>query len=156
MSRKSKIFVVEDDKFYADLLQNEITKEKLGSVELFTSGELFLDNIYKRPDIVILDHHLGSMEGIDVLKKIKAVNPNIQVILLSAQEQLNVAITSLKYGAFDYIEKNARAFSKINMLIKKINDHNKLIRERNYNRIVRIMAWVLAVSLLLIMAFLSA
>ena len=121
MKNSLNIFIVEDDAFYANLLKNEIVTNKLGEVTCFSSGETFLENLYKMPDLVLLDYNLGSMQGVDILKKIKAINPNIQVILLSAQEKMRVAITSLKYGAYDYVEKNDFAFDQIKAHIKKIS-----------------------------------
>lgn len=130
MKKLPKIFIVEDDAFYANLLKNEIVKNRLGKVESFSSGESFLENLFKMPDIVLLDYNLGSMEGVEVLKNIKAINPNIQVIFLSAQEKMNVAITSLKYGAYDYVEKNDVAFNRIKALIKRILKFNLIVDEK--------------------------
>ncbi len=96
MKNLPKIFIVEDDAFYASLLTNEIIKNRLGDVESFSSGESFMENLFKMPDIVLLDHNLGSMQGVEILKKIKSINPNIQVILLSAKDKIRIAISSLK------------------------------------------------------------
>jgi DNA-binding NtrC family response regulator len=49
------------------------------------------------------------------------------VILLSAQEKMRVAITSLKYGAYDYVEKNDFAFNRIKDLIKRISKFNQIL-----------------------------
>ncbi|NQX98138.1 MAG: response regulator, partial [Flavobacteriales bacterium] len=69
MKNLPKIFIVEDDAFYATLLKKEITKNRLGSVETYHTGEDFVDNLYKMPDVVLLDHNLGKMNGVEVLKK---------------------------------------------------------------------------------------
>ena len=113
MKNLPKIFIVEDDVFYANLLKKEIIKNRLGNVETYHTGEDFIDNLYKNPDVVLLDHNLGNMNGVDVLKKIKSISPKIQVIFLSAQEKMHVAITSLKFGAFDYVEKNNTALNRV-------------------------------------------
>lgn len=138
MKKLPKIFIVEDDPFYAALLQKEIVKDKLGKVEIFSTGEHFMNNLFKMPDIILLDHHLGTMQGVDILKKIKSINPNIQVIFLSAQEKLQVAITSLKYGAYDYIEKNDRAFSRVKALIKRIAKFNQLVEEQKQFKVFKV------------------
>ncbi len=138
MKKSPKIFIVEDDAFYANLLKNEIVKNRLGKVESFSTGEAFMDNLFKMPDIVLLDHNLGSMEGVDILKKIKSINPNIQVILLSAQEKMRIAITSLKYGAYDYVEKNDFAFDRIKALIKRIAKFNQIVEEHRQFKVAKI------------------
>jgi len=144
MKKLPKVFIVEDDPFYATLLEREITNTKAGRVRVFHSGEKFLDNLYKMPEIVLLDHNLGSMKGIEVLKQIKSVNPNIQVIFLSAQEKLQVAITALKFGAYDYVEKNKSTFTRVLGLINRINKFNRLVEEQRQYKVVKI---VLAIIL---------
>jgi DNA-binding NtrC family response regulator len=137
MEKLPRIFIVEDDVFYANLLKKEIVKNEIGNVEVFQSGESFLDNLFKMPDIVLLDHNLDTMVGTDILKNIKSVNPNIHVILISAQEKLQVAVTSLKYGAYDYVEKNDYAFSRIKALIKRITKFNKIVDEEKQTKRLR-------------------
>ena len=115
------IFLVEDDPFYLSILQKSVTSAKVCQVSAYTTGEDCLNNIYKQPDIVVLDQNLeGNLSGLDVLKQIKGLNPDIQVIFLSAQEKMNIAIQSLKYGAFDYVIKDEEALLQVNKLISKI------------------------------------
>jgi DNA-binding NtrC family response regulator len=118
MKTHPKIFIVEDDFFYASLLENEILKNTLGEVEIYHSGEEFIANLHKSPDIVILDYNLGTMLGLEILKHIKDINLNTKVILLSSHGSMKTAISCLRYGAYDYIEKNEFAFSRIKNHIK--------------------------------------
>ena len=150
MKNLPKIFIVEDDAFYASLLKNEIVKNRLGEVESFSSGEDFMENLFKMPDIVLLDYNLGSMQGVDILKKIKSINPNIQVILLSAQEKMRIAITSLKYGAYDYVEKNDFAFDRIKALIKRISKFNQIVEEQKQFKTVKMVCTGVISSIVLI------
>ena len=147
MKKLPKIFIVEDDPFYANLLEQEIKKSRIGKVETFHSGENFLDNLFKMPDIVLLDHNLGTMSGIDILKQIKSVNPNIQVIFLSAQEKMNVAIQSLKYGAYDYVEKSESAIRRVKDLIKKIIKYKKIVKEKRDFKKVKIVLAILLTTI---------
>ena len=144
-----KIFIVEDDIFYSGLIKNEIVKNSLGEVESFSSGETFMNNLFKMPDIVLLDHNLGSMKGVDILKKIKSLNPNIQVIILSAQVKMKVAITSLKFGAYDYVEKNDFAFDRIKALIKNITKFNQIVKEQKRLKIAKTIFTALVTTLIL-------
>ena len=149
MKNLQKIFIVEDDTFYAELLKNEIEKNRLGEVKSFSSGESFMNNLFKMPDIVLLDHNLGSMLGVDILKKIKSLNPNIQVIILSAQVKMKVAITSLKFGAYDYVEKNDFAFDRIKALIKNITKFNQIVKEQKRLKIAKTIFTALVTTLIL-------
>tara|TARA_B110001450_G_scaffold85332_1_gene81222 strand:- start:1934 stop:2404 length:471 start_codon:yes stop_codon:yes gene_type:complete len=155
MKNLQRIFIVEDDIFYAGLLKNEIIKNRLGEVESFSSGESFMNNLFKMPDIVLLDHNLGSMQGVDILKNIKSLNPNIQVIILSAQVKMRVAITSLKFGAYDYVEKNDFAFDRIKTLIKSITKFNQIVKEKKRLKIAKIIFTVLVTTLILLGIYLE-
>ncbi|MFT5250250.1 MAG: DNA-binding NtrC family response regulator [Flavobacteriales bacterium] len=155
MKNLPKIMIVEDNKFYSNLLEKELLKDKIGSVEAYYTGEDFMNNLFKMPDIVLLDHHLGSMKGIDVLKQIKSINPNIQVIFLSAQEKLHVAISALKYGAYDYVEKNDSALIRVKALIKRISKHNNLIREQKHFKAAKIAFTALVASFFLLAIYLQ-
>ena len=150
MKNLPKIFIVEDDAFYGNILKNEILKNRLGEVEYFSTGEAFMDNLFKIPDIVLLDHNLGSMQGVDILKKIKSINPNIQVIILSAQEKLRVAITSLKYGAYDYVEKNDFALNRIVGLIKRISKINQIVEDQKQFKFAKIFFSALVALIVLV------
>ena len=155
MKNLQKIFIVEDDTFYAELLKNEIEKNRLGEVISFSSGESFMNNLFKMPDIVLLDHNLGSMKGVDILKKIKSLNPNIQVIILSAQVKMKVAITSLKFGAYDYVEKNDFAFDRIKALIKNITKFNQIVKKQKRIKTAKIIFTALVTTLILLAIYLE-
>ena len=140
---KANIFIVEDDRFFGNIVKEVLSDSNYRVVKLFSSGEECIEHIHECPDIVILDHHLGKMDGIDVLRKIKGVNPNIQVIFLSAQEKLNVAIKSLKYGAYDYLEKNTSNLHRLVHLVHRIVQSNIVLKE---NRNLKIFKMVFLIS----------
>ncbi len=100
-----KIFVVEDDEWYNKLLTHNLTLNPDYEVISFFSGKECLNRLNDKPDVITLDYRLPDMDGSDVLKKIKAENPNIQVIVISEQQDIDVAVDLLKLGAYDYILK---------------------------------------------------
>ncbi|MGB0522990.1 MAG: response regulator [Flammeovirgaceae bacterium] len=126
-----KIFIVEDDALYAEMVVHKLASHRFGNVQVFNSGEAFEQHLHQMPDIVLLDYHLGDADGVAILKKIKAFNPNIQVILLSAQDRMEVAVSSLKYGAFDYLEKNEESFTKLVHLIGRICLLNEELQQQS-------------------------
>lgn len=113
-----QIYLVDDDNMYLNTLEHTLrqhTDSKL-NLKSFSSGEDCLTQVEKAPppDIIVLDYNLDSMtgnamNGIKVLNKIKALNRNIQVIMLSSQEKLEVAVNCIKSGAYDYVIKNESA-----------------------------------------------
>lgn len=155
MKTLPKIFIVEDDVFYANLLKTEITTNRLGKVETFNSGEEFVENLYKNPDLVVLDHNLGTMNGVDVLKHIKKLKPNIQVIFISAQEKMHVAISTLKFGAFDYVQKNQTSLRRVSALIRRIGKFNQIAEERKHFNILKIGLLIVFTSIISVAVYLE-
>ncbi len=101
-----RIFVLEDDAWYGSMLQHYLTLNPDYEVKRFTSAGEFFHQLHDFPDVVTLDFSMPDMDGHEVLRKVKEINPNIQVIIISGQEDIGTAISLLKGGAFDYIVKN--------------------------------------------------
>ena len=132
------IFVVEDDIMYREIIKNELEENNCKNIEFFSLGKDCINNLHKNPDIVLLDYMLeGELNGLQVLKKIKSTNPDTEVIMMSAQEKLEVAVNSLKHGAYDYIVKNDSAMNRMSSLIGRICKLNKLIEENKQVKKIR-------------------
>ena len=120
------IWIVDDDKMFLESLKHFLQQKlrKPIQIKLFQNGESFLKHISdKKPDIVVLDYILNSMEpyamdGRYVLQKIKQLYPEVTVIMLSGQNKIEVALQSLKEGAFDYVIKNDMVYFKLISAIK--------------------------------------
>ncbi len=122
------IFVVEDNQMYNKLVVSYLKTNKFSNVESFLTGEDALKNMDKNPDIVIQDYLLDGMTGIEVLIKAKKTNPNVEFIFLSGQDSIDIAINSMKYGAYDYIVKDQMALQKMVNKIHKINSVTELVK----------------------------
>lgn len=101
-----KIFVLEDDVWYGSMLQHYLSLNPDYEVRRFENSHDFFDHLHEMPDVVTLDYSLPDMDGGEVLKKIREIHPDIQVIIISGQEDVATAISLLKNGAFDYIVKD--------------------------------------------------
>jgi DNA-binding NtrC family response regulator len=101
-----KIFVVEDNEWYNKLLVYTLSLNPDYEVRSFFNAGDFLKCIGESPDIVTLDYRLPDISGLEVLKRIKQENSDIQVILISEQEDIDMVVTLLKLGAYDYITKS--------------------------------------------------
>jgi DNA-binding NtrC family response regulator len=128
MKSNLKVFIVEDDPFFGALVKERLLNEGYNSLQLISTSTQFLDRLLEMPDVVILDFNLDKLNGIDLLRKIKSVSPNIQVIFLSAQAEMSVAVNSLKYGAYDYIEKNESSLNKLLIILDRIQETNHYIK----------------------------
>lgn len=99
------VFIVDDEESILKLLTHWV-KSKWGyKVKGFKNGQSALDALPENPNLVLLDIMLPDINGNEVLKKIKFVNSNLPVIMLSAQGSVEVAIESIRLGAFDYFPK---------------------------------------------------
>lgn len=122
---KIKISLVDDDPLYLKLLVNEFIKNQNIEITTFATGEAFLNRSPYKPDIVVLDYFLNSrnkdaQNGYEILVKLKEVEPDVQVIILSSTENVEIALNCVKYNAFNYIVKNETAFLRLKQSIKNI------------------------------------
>lgn len=128
MQNKPKsIFVVDDDHFHLEIMQQLLSGEEVGSVKCFESGVACLEAIHQNPRIVFLDHQMDIYSGFETLRKIMRYNPNIFIVMVSAQEDINTAVETLKYGAFDYLKKDDRLQDNIRAALAKITEIEALL-----------------------------
>ena len=114
------IFVVDDNPMYNRLIASHLRLNKFQRIESFLSGEECLANLDKNPDIVIQDYLMNGINGIQVLKEFKKRNPKTEFIFLSGDDSFELAVNTIKYGAFDYVIKDQLAFKKLISSIDKI------------------------------------
>ncbi len=101
-----KIFVVEDNEWYNKLLVHTLSLNPDYEIKSFFNARDFLKCLHESPDIVTLDYRLPDISGLEVLKRIRLESTEVQVILISEQEDINLVVTLLKLGAYDYITKS--------------------------------------------------
>ncbi|MBT1700113.1 sigma-54 dependent transcriptional regulator [Fulvivirgaceae bacterium PWU4] len=127
-----KIFVVEDDPAYTKFLKYVLGLNPDYEVEFFTTGKECLNNLHKNPAVVTLDYSLPDMPGEKVLSQIRAHDPNINVIIISAQEKIGTAVDLLKLGAYDYITKDHETKDRVLNSINNARNKSSLIKEIDY------------------------
>lgn len=113
------LFIVDDDKLIVLDLKVYL-KHKFGdglSITTFNDGESCLATLDKETHVVILDYFIGEKNGLDILKAIKAVNPKTEVIMLSTNEEIAVAVEAFRLGVKDYVIKGEGYWKKILNLV---------------------------------------
>lgn len=133
-TEKIKIFLVDDDPVYLKLLEIEFLDHADFIIETYPTGELCMENLSHSPDIIILDYYLdgidkNAMDGIETLDRIKSFNPDIPVIMLSAQDKIEVAVDCMHHRAFDYLVKSETAFVRLKKIITTIFKYKKMEKE---------------------------
>ncbi len=124
-----KIFILEDDVWYGSMLQHYLSLNPDYEVKRFENSAAFFSALHENPQVVTLDYSLPDCDGGEALKKIKEHNNNIQVIIISGQEDIATAINLLKNGAFDYIVKDDDTKDRLWNTIQHLQEINGLKQE---------------------------
>jgi len=135
--KKIKVFIVDDDDLFLKSLVIQFKENPIYEVVTFATGELCVEAIHNNPDIVILDYHLNgikknAMNGLKTLDIIKKRNSDIPVIIVSAQDKIEVAVSCIHHKAFDYVVKSETAYVRLQKIIKAIFKYKKMEKELNW------------------------
>jgi len=156
MKEVKNIFIVDDDPTQAMMLQDYLSKYSTFDIKVFHSGEECLKNISIKPQIVFLDYNFDkvgkdAMNGTEILKEIKAASPETEVVMFSGQDRIEVAVNTMKYGAFDYIVKSESAFHRSENVIFNIIKRMKLQGEAKlYKRLTLIFAIAFGIAIIVV------
>lgn len=149
------IFLVDDEPIQNEMLKDYIAERFLYDIKIFDNGEEALANMNLQPEIIVLDYHLsahkpGAQNGVEILKKIKEGYPETQVIMLSGQDTLQVAVDSMKYGAYDYIVKGETAFSRTENALNNVSELHKMrVINNSYKKTIVFLSVVIGLIVLL-------
>lgn len=100
-----KLLIIEDDMDMSQLLKRFLTKNGY-EVDLAINGAKGIAAFTANPaDLVLCDYRLGDMDGVEVLKKIKDVEPSIPFLIMTGYSDIRTAVNVMKMGAFDYLAK---------------------------------------------------
>ncbi len=124
----ARIYVVEDNPMYAMAIEQALKNENY-EVRIFYSGGDLIRNLRDVPEIVVLDHMLPDMSGLEILKLIKSEFKDINPIMLSGQTDVNVVVETYKLGARNYIVKNDNAMVELQNAVRNLVDNIELKQE---------------------------
>jgi two-component system, OmpR family, response regulator len=149
------IFLVDDEPIQNEMLKDYISERFKYQIKTYSSGEDAIKDLGLHPSVIVLDFHLNAhlpdaKNGVEVLKDIKSIYPAAQVVMLSGQDKLEVAVDSMKYGAYDYVIKGETAFSRTENILNNINELRS-VKEANhtYKKII----FFLWVAIAVVVAF---
>ena len=146
---KPLIIIVDDEPLQRELLKDHLSKMSGYQILTFGTGEeCIAAGKVRKPTLVYLDYYLDTqvkdaMDGLEVLKEMKSLYPDVDVVMISSQDKIEVAVNSIKYGAFDYIVKGEGAFYRAEKVLFNVYRYNKLKDESS--RYKRLTIW-LAIS----------
>lgn len=143
------IYIVDDDELLSKILRTKFEQSGDYRIISFVTGEEFLEYFSKKQinkrqiHIVILDYLLKSntnpnaKNGIDILKSVKDLNKEIEVIMLSGVDDVDIATLAMKTGAVSFIKKNENSFLRIQNNVKFIISDKRLKLTRNQSQLTR-------------------
>jgi DNA-binding NtrC family response regulator len=118
-------FIVDDDPFCQQLYHYHLTSLGLKNIYVYDNGKDCVKSLRLQPDLILLDHYMKPMNGMQVLAEVKKHNPDTFVVFISGQEEIHLPIVAMDNGAFDYMVKTDVTEDKLHLLIQKI----QLIRQ---------------------------
>ena len=113
------LFIVDDNRLLAADLKIFL-ENKFGSdliITVFQDGDSCIKNIDCSIHIVILDYFMDGKNGLEILKAIKSINPKTEVIILSSNDDIAIAIETFRAGARDYVVKGDGAWKKLMKIV---------------------------------------
>lgn len=139
--KEQNIFIVDDEALILKAMQRLLEKMEFENIRTFDNGQDCINALDDKPFIILLDYEMEGLNGFEVLRKIKRYDPNTYVIMMSAQESIDNAVNTLKFGAFDYIVKGEDESTKLQSALDRIYKIERQIlapRKSVFSRILSI------------------
>ena len=119
-SVKFKLFVIEDNRTEGMLLQLALSEIPKLEITTFPNAKEMLNNLHKDPDIAIVDLNLPDISGMELIKRIKAYNEDIRIVVVSAQRDIDVLAQVQAEGVYNYLVKSEACLSYLNKVIEDL------------------------------------
>lgn len=130
---KSRILVVDDESLIRDFLKEMLIRIDC-DVDLAENGSSALEKIQNDEyDLIVTDIRMPDISGMEVLKEAKKIQPDTEVIMITAYGTIENAVEAMKIGAYNYIEKDSSP-DHIELIINKALEHHRLQQENRYLR----------------------
>jgi two-component system, NtrC family, response regulator HydG len=100
-----KILIIDDDIDMCSLLKHFLIRKGYDVIVKYSATEGLEFLAHTTPDLIISDLMLGDIDGIELLKKVKANNTNLPFIIISAYEDIATSVKAISHGAFNYVTK---------------------------------------------------
>lgn len=122
------ILVTEDGKTQREMLRDFLVGEGYDVLEAEDGKRAIAIVKDSHVDIILLDYKMPAMDGMEVLKEIKSINPEIDVIMMTAYGTIETAVNAMKAGAYDYVTKPVE-LDELLVLLERISEKRDIIRE---------------------------
>ncbi len=130
---KSRILVVDDERMIRWSIQQALSKDGLSVAAVETGEEAIAQATDEMPDLVLLDITLPGIDGIEVLRRLKALEPSVSVVMVTAIEDVKVAVEAMRLGAYDYVSKPFD-LDRLKVIVHNALDRHELRQEVEFHR----------------------
>ncbi|MBM4054696.1 MAG: sigma-54-dependent Fis family transcriptional regulator [Planctomycetes bacterium] len=131
MNKKPNILFTDDEDTFRNIMSKELSRMGY-NVTCCSSGQETIKKLNERDyDVAILDMNMPVMDGIETLKKVKAIEPTTEVIILTGQGSIENAVQAIKSGAYDYLTKPCQ-LKELDLLLQRALEKRKLNRENSH------------------------
>lgn len=125
----NRVLLVDDEAPFVEALGKRLNAREL-DVETSSSGEDAIAKVEQRAfDVVVLDLAMPGMDGIETLKRLRKIDPDLQIILLTGHGSIEKAVEATKLGAIDFLQKPT-ILSDLLDLIHKASAQRALLAEK--------------------------
>jgi DNA-binding NtrC family response regulator len=142
MPTEFKIFLVDDDAFSLALYEQTLRSLGCTQISTYNNGTDCLNALIEKPQVIFLDHNMDNLTGFEVLKKIKRFDPNIYVVMVSGQENMQQALDALRFGAFDYLIKGENETEKMQSVLTRIAQVQDLLKKKRPSFLNKLIAFL--------------
>ena len=123
-----KILIVDDEAFIRENLERILAEDGYGTISTDTAEDAIRLVAEEEISLVLLDLNLGAGSGLDVLRAMREINPELLVIIITGYGTVESAVEALKIGAYDYIKKPFKA-DAIHLIVKLALETQSLRRK---------------------------
>ncbi len=136
---KDRVLLVDDEEEFVRALAKRLRTRGL-NVDISGDGRSAVDKVKKNDfDVIVLDLAMPGMDGLETLKRLREVNPDLQIVLLTGHGSIKAGVEAMKEGAADFLEKPAE-FSELLAKIKEASaKHMVLVEKRREDEVTDIL-----------------
>ncbi len=136
---KAKVLLVDDEEDFLSTLAERLETRGL-KVATAVNGELALASVEKESfDLVVLDLAMPGMDGLETLKRIKAKQPDAEIIILSGQGSIRTGIEAMKLGAEDFMEKPVKMPELLDKIMEAKDKRLSILERKSVMEIEKIL-----------------